>query len=505
MNMIIKSIAMLDLLRSAKSFNSYILVLLSAFLLCLSMPGYSISPVAFIALTPLFYAIKSDYSKLYLKIYIFSIIFYCISLRWLLTTISYYGGAPVYISVIILLLFSSYLSIYWLIFIYFFKKIDNPLVLAVIFVSLEIIRGSFLSGFPWLNLAQSQYNNIYILKISSLIGEYGLSFIIILTNLLLFKYFYNKQLKYLFISVLIVIISIFIGFILIKINPIINSNLKVTVVQPSYEQKLKWDIYSQNRIINYVKSLLDKAYREHSNLVVLPEAVFPTFFNANEGLEAYIKSLSYNKPLVFGNIRAEERKGKYKYFNSVYYVNKGEISIYDKIHLVPFGEFFPLKDIFKPIKYYFFGDSDAFTKGKEYKIFNIDNKNFASLICYEGAFTNLVQKFIEKNPTFLIINTNDSWFGDSIGRIQHLAIAKIRAAETSKYIIRAAQSGVSACIDPNGKIESFMSINEEGYFNCEIKKARYNSVFNYFQYTWLLLIIIIIAIKYTKDYIDYKQ
>ena len=478
----------------SSSLKSWLLIILSAFLLTISMPGYSLSPLAFIALVPLFYAIEIDNKNFYLKILLFSLIFYMLSLRWLITTISFYGAAPIYISLIILFVFALYLSCYWLLFFYFYKNVKNKIVLSTIFIMLEIFRGSFLSGFPWLNLAQSQYNNIYILKVTSIFGEYGLSFIIFITNLFIADYFLKYKVKSLYIGLLIPILAMFLGYILITFNSTMEKSLNATLIQPVYEQRLKWDEESATMIVNYNKNLINRAITADTDLLVLPEAVFPVFLEYNEELYHYLLNISHKKPILFGNIRKDLINSKY--YNSVFFINKGNVEIYDKIHLVPFGEYFPLQKLFKPIKYYFFGDSEAFSKGQSIQVFQLGDYDFASLICYEGAYTGLVQRFLKENPDFLVINTNDSWFGDSIGRFQHLSIAILRAAETSTFVLRAAQSGISACIDPNGRLVNYLDVNEEGFIDCAITQTRFTSLFNKLQYTWLILLIIAIAYYY---------
>jgi apolipoprotein N-acyltransferase len=256
-------------------------------------------------------------------------------------------------------------------------------------------------------------------------------------------------------------------------------------------------------IINYNKKLIEKALKETTDLLVLPEAVFPVFLELYKDLYDYLLNVSYKKPLLFGNIRMDFINNKY--FNSIFYINNGNIDLYDKIHLVPFGEYFPLQKLFKPVKYYFFGDSDAFSRGTLIHAFQLKKIIFAALICYEGAYTGLVQQFMKKQPDFIAINTNDSWFGNSIGRFQHLAIATLRASETSTFIVRAAQSGISACIGPDGKLLNYLDVNEEGIFNCTISKAKFNSIFNKLQYSWLVVLILAIAYYYLKIVFQKKK
>ena len=295
----------------------------------------------------------------------------------------------------------------------------------------------------------------------------------------------------------------FLGYILITFNGSVEKSFNARIIQPVYDQRLKWDEESARMIINHNKELINNAIAEDADLLVLPEAVFPVFLEFNEDLYYYLLDSSYKIPILFGNIRIDTVNNRY--YNSIFFINNGNIEIYDKIHLVPFGEYFPLQKIFKPIKYYFFGDSEAFSKGQSIRIFQLKDYDFASLVCYEGAFTGLVQRFIKENPNFLVINTNDTWFGDSIGRFQHLSIAVLRAAETSKFVLRAAQSGISACIDPNGRLLNYLDINEEGFIDCAITQSRFTSVFNKLQYSWLVLLIIVIACYYAKIALNKKN
>jgi apolipoprotein N-acyltransferase len=155
-----------------------------------------------------------------------------------------------------------------------------------------------------------------------------------------------------------------------------------------------------------------------------------------------------------------------RYFNSAYFLDStGSLAgIYDKIHLVPFGEYIPLKKIF------FF--SEAITKdvgeffpGKEYKVVRIGGRPANAVICFEAVFPDLVRRFVNRGSQLIINLTNDGWYGNSAAPYQHFAIARFRAVENRRYFIRAANTGISAIIEPSGKIQSSSGLLHEAV--CE--------------------------------------
>ena len=475
------------------------LLFFSGFLLLLSTPGYDIYILAYFALTPAFYVFKNGYIKPVISGLIFGILFYSFALNWVITSVSHFGNAPIPIGVAVLLLFSFYLSLYWAILAHFIKMKDNILLLSLIFVVLEIIRSILFTGFPWLNLGLTQYNNTIVIGLASLQVNVGISLLLVMSNLLFLNFIQYKKFKYILFCIILISLCHLLGYI-IKINDSpIKHAINIGIAQPSYKQETKWIPSQRYSITKQIKEMIDKAHSYNNNLVVLPESLFPLFIEEDHDLMDYLINLSYKKPLIFGNIRREYNNNhKYKYYNSVFFFDKGSYDVYDKVHLVPFGEYFPFKTLFKPINYYFFGDSDNFSSGNKLKIFNIGDIKLGPLICYEGAFSDFALDLVDQHADIIIVVTNDSWFGNGIGRNQHLAIAVVRAVETGKNIIRASQSGISAFITPKGDIAKHLDVGQNGIIEYNVEVSPHATFFSIFKYLWLVILLLFFFFIFIK-------
>ncbi|KAA0259545.1 apolipoprotein N-acyltransferase [Deferribacter autotrophicus] len=482
-----------------QSIGKIVFPILSAILLIFSTPGYDFYPFAFIAFVPVLFTISKS-NKIFLPSILFGTLFYVFTLKWIIITISDFGNAPKIVGLLILVAFSIYLSLYYYLFFLCFKKKFNIILLASIFVILEIVKGYLFTGFPWLNLGLTQYNNHLFKNIYSVIGENGVSFLIILFNLALFNLFFKKKYLPVIFTILFLVCLIFVGNFGVK-DFKKSSEINVAVIQPAYDQKEKWNPFKKDDLINDVLDLLNQIKIEDVEIVVMPESVFPTFCNNEKELIDYLANSLHDKSLIFGCLRYEGEVKK-KYYNSVFFINRNELFIYDKIHLVPFGEYFPLKSLLKPIEYYFFQGAEDFSHGNEFVVFNDGNIKYATPLCYESAYTFLIRKFLKRGANVLVFLTNDSWFGYSNGRKQHLAIDIVRSYEFYKPVIRGTQSGISACINPINNDIKLLPVGEKGILECKISLISGSTIFNKITYWWLLIFIvlgIIIEIKWKKS------
>jgi apolipoprotein N-acyltransferase len=193
-----------------------------------------------------------------------------------------------------------------------------------------------------------------------------------------------------------------------------------------------------------------------ADLLVLPESPSPLTFQYDMAYRQTIQDLArrFRYGVIFNNISFADGHGERRYFNSAYFVDgEGrEAGRYDKIHLVPFGEYIPWSRIF------FFTetvtkDVGAFSAGNAFQIVNMGGHPLNAVICFEIVFPDLVREFI-RNGSQLIVNlTNDGWFGDTAAPHQHLAMARWRAVENRRFLIRAANTGISAVVEPTGRIQ----------------------------------------------------
>jgi apolipoprotein N-acyltransferase len=337
-------------------------------------------------------------------------------------------------------------------------------------VGLEYLRSRLFGGFGWALLGYSQYRQIYLIQLADILGVYGISFAIIFVNLTLgqiislVKVDNLKAAAKLIYTVAIVFI-ILIGYSFYRIKaPLFDTNFKAAVIQGNISRQIKDDPRARDYILEKYRKLTALAGLENPALVIWPETTVPGYLASDEKIFLFLSGLATQRNifLLTGSIR---RDSEGKYYNSAMLLSPaGDIvESYDKLHLVPFGEYVPLRGLFlfKPIA----SQIGDFSSGEDYTIFSVTSDtalvkqlNFGVLICFEDIFSHLARRFVQKGAQFLVVITNDVWFGDTAETYQHLQASVFRAVENKVMVVRAANTGISGFITPYGKIENLAPI-----------------------------------------------
>jgi apolipoprotein N-acyltransferase len=245
-----------------------------------------------------------------------------------------------------------------------------------------------------------------------------------------------------------------------------SSHLSAAVVQANIDQSLKWDPSYQARTLDAYEKLTRLASTTfHPELIIWPETALPFFFQDQHRFSRRVLALSQEtgEVLLFGSPAYAHRDGVTRYYNRAYLLNPGfgagvdtasvSVSRYDKIHLVPFGEYIPLKGLF-PFVHKLVQAAGDFAAGVDPEPLSMNGISLGVLICFEAIFPPLARDLVNKGAVVLINLTNDAWFGKSSAPYQHLSMAVFRSVETRRPMIRAANTGFSAFISPSGKIVS---------------------------------------------------
>ena len=439
--------------------------ILSAVLLILSFPWFNLQFLAWFGFVPVFLVLNNKSRKqAFFLFFITGIIFWAGVIYWL--------AFVTLIGTIVLIL---YLALYFALFGLIIRpctKHSTPGVLIFIpavWVLLEYIRSHLFTGFPWALLGYSQYLNLPVIQIADITGAWGVSFFVMMVNVAIVEIIWSvrsglrTRLKsaviWLFFFSL--LISSY-GYLRLCQHPqtFDRNPIRISVIQGNIPQELKWEETSRGYIFARYSDLSLQAATEKPDLVIWPEAALPVvleeeplFFQRVQGLIRQIKT-----PLLFGAVTQRDDL----YYNSALLVSgQGEIlGRYDKLHLVPFGEYIPLKKFLRfmetiaPI-----GDIE---RGKEYTIFKLlvqgvgGKTDFAVLICFEDLFPELSRGFVRKGALFLVNITNDAWYKYSTAAGQHLQASVFRAVENKVFLARAANTGISGFISPQGKIISLV-------------------------------------------------
>lgn len=285
-----------------------------------------------------------------------------------------------------------------------------------------------------------------------------------------------------------------------------GSNLKVAIIQGSIEQDKKWEPAYQREVIEIYKELSLKASYANPDLIVWPETAVPFYFGKDKYWTDLLLNIKreLNSYLLFGSVLMRESKSdkgiNIFYTNSAVLLNRDGniVYAYDKIHLVPFGEYVPLRSLLFFINKITYGIGD-YTPGNSYLKANTPFGSFGTLICYEIIFPGLVRKFFLKDGDFIVTITNDAWFGKTSGPYQHFSMAVFRAIENRKPVIRVANTGISGFIDSSGRIIKSTSLFERTYLVETIKTDRtrtfYSKYGDIFVYICLICTIFVIMKK----------
>ncbi|MEW6108633.1 MAG: apolipoprotein N-acyltransferase [Nitrospirota bacterium] len=494
---------------TAKKIVSYFPSFVSGILLVLTFPNFDIYLFAWVAFIPFLLSLWDKNTKqAFISGMVLGITYFFGTLYWIYHSINHYGGVPFFTSILIVLLLCLYLSIYPAVFSYLFssmiKKTKLPalLIAPLLWVVLEFIRSYALSGFPWSSIGYSQYKFLSMIQISDITGVYGISFLVLSVNgavvdLFLLKKRLNEMPLFPLSYTVVGFSSLLLLFLLTFGYGIWRTGqdrpgkiIQASVIQGNIEQDKKWEPAFQEEVINTYFELSTEVLRSNPDLIVWPETSVPFFFgsdvqNTEKLLEFQENTGAY---LLFGSILVKEQtKEKSLMTNSAVLLDKeGKTSYkYDKIHLVPFGEYVPLRNILFFIDKLVIGIGD-YIPGTQYLKAETEFGRFGTLICYEIIFPGMVRKFYTDGGDFILTITNDAWFGMTSGPYQHFSMAVFRAIENRKPVIRAANTGISGFIDSNGRIRSKTSLFRKATLSDQIKSdgtmtfyTKYGDLFSY--------------------------
>ena len=510
--------------------NTFFLALASGFLIFLSFPKFGTGILAWVSLVPLLYALKGKRIKDGLAIgFIAGLVSYIGIIYWVTFVVVHYGYLPYYVGVSAMLLLAAYLSVYIALFaagVIYFKERGIPqiLVAPLLWTCLEYGRSHLLTGFPWENLAYSQYLWSPVIQVADITGIYGITFLIVLINVVFYDLLsYRRSAiggrqsrKRLLMEVTagctLVLICYFYG--ILRIEEIRRAlrgaeAMGVVLIQGNIDQGIKWNPRYQEETLNIYKllSLQMSPSGSGSGLIVWPETAMPFYFQDMDDLHRKVTDVAKVSAdwLLFGSPGYLGEEDNLSLFNSAFLLSpEGKIlGRYDKVHLVPFGEYVPLRKIFPFIGKLVVGVGD-FSSGEGFYPLSMNSHKLGILICYEGIFPEVSRTYKKRGADLLVNITNDAWFGRTSAPFQHLSMTALRAVETRLYVVRAANTGISTIIDPTGEFISQTGLFERSALRGTVKfidKQTFYTIYgDVFVYTCLisLLLIFLISLKGRK-------
>jgi len=482
--------------------------------------------------------------------YLSGIIWYLGNCYWIYQTMYLYGGLPKPVAAGILVLFCFYLGLYHLLFgaliVILRLRLGHrcrALVLSpFVWVAVELAR-AHITGFPWDLLGISQVNSSLACRLAPYTGAYGVSFAIVVVNAVLITFWLTRSRirheqsyrRRILAMVAVGLVVYFFPFIT-KTNPgraratLVQENLEIGALateRPTLPQMLESFSYlslntgdsqilgipGQRNVPKFIVPLWGRSLP--TNVIVWPESP-ASFQEDNPQFRTALSSLARkaNAPIIAGSIaviQAADNPRGYFLLNSAAFVTpQGEFAgRYDKMHLVPFGEYVPFQRLF-----FFAGsllqDVGDFKPGTNRTIFSVNGHHYGTFICYESIFGDEVRHFVQQGAEVLVNISNDGWYGDTSAPWQHLDMVRMRAIENHRWILRATNTGITASIDPAGRVvlaaPRHVRTSIQVGFNYENKLTFYTKHGDLFAYGCALVTLLALAYGMRRRLaVNYKQ
>lgn len=491
------------------------LAALSGLLLSACFPSIGLPFLSWVSLIPLFYALRLQGAVNGLLLGgVTGLVFFIATVHWVTNSVHYYGGIPLIPASLITLLLCAVLSLFFAAFGAGMVRLRqrHPLLLFLsapaLWTALELARTYVFSGFPWALLGYSQYRVLPLLQFADITGVYGISFLIVLVNTALFELLQDRR-RYPALIAALLLTGGALAYGTIKLRePEGNGGITVSVVQGNIEQDRKWDPAYQAGTISIYKRLTVEALKKKPDLVLWPETATPFYFGGSgdnrvlsDDLKLFVRSTG--TPLLTGSPTYEVKPGRVVELRNSAFLLGGDgniAAVYHKHHLVPFGEYVPLKELLFFVEKMVEAVGD-FEAGSDFTVMKVKTSKprtetaFSTVICYEIIFPDLVRRFVDNGATVIATITNDAWFGRTAAPAQHFSMAVLRAVENRVPVARAANTGISGFIDAKGRVLDSSRIFTEDVLTRTltpgVKKTFYTKHGDVFAYACVLAALVL--------------
>ena len=441
---------------AGKQFQLYATLFLAGALLPLSLAPFSLWPIAILSITPLFICLKNQsisQAFKYAAIYGFGL--YITGASWIFISMHVHGDVSAVFALVGTILFCLFVAIIFALPFVFITLIPQSLSywiigLPAIWVISEWFRSWILSGFPWLYIGYS-HTDTWLNGWAPIGGVFLLSYLTALCGAALAQLLQQRSTFNFILASIIFALPFTSGAFLQSINwtQPTYTELAVSLVQPDVPQKDRWSPPQRNKILRGLLSQTEPHWG--ADIIVWPEGAIPALYSQSEqfllDLDRHAKK--YNTALITGIPTNNNPQGLF--YNSMLTVGDGQ-GQYNKTRLVPFGEYVPLETLIRGLNNFFDLPMSSFSLGAKHQSPLLAKQhNIATAICYEIAYPNLVAKNV-RNTSLILTVSNDAWFGNSIAPQQHMQMARMRAIENAKPMMRATNNGITALVDHQGKV-----------------------------------------------------
>ncbi len=460
--------------------NSLALTVLSAALSIVVFPQAGLWPLAWVALIPLFFALSGTSLKgAFLLGWLYGTIKSMGVAHWLFYAVYASGDLGVWVS----LVFFVSVTVFFLAFYFAFFAIGATVILSArvspwfqmialpaLWVAVEFARSTLFTGFPWGLLGHSQVGWRQLIQFADICGAVGISFLIVMVNTAIFlviRHWVGKPvgLKFLLPVAVLLIAALVYGRVRVQqFTPSVQNRpgpgQTVAVVQSAIPQQEKWKSRHARRQLETYLQLTEQSIAQGAALVVWPETALSTYIQNRVPPKVQAALDQTDTALLIGAPAHERRGSKTVSLNSAYLV-RGDAVVgrYDKQHLLPFSEYFPLDIDFLKMRY--FGPT-AYAEGTGSPLLHTPVGKVGTLICFEIIFSDLARRAVQGGAELLVNISNEAWFGNSGEHGQLLSIAAFKAVEFRRPVIRSGNTGISGFIDTTGHVVSSIPPFQQG-------------------------------------------
>jgi apolipoprotein N-acyltransferase len=465
----------------------FLLAIASGVLFALSFPDYTIGWLAFVALLPLLIAIaraRGAWEAFFLG-WASQATAWLLMVPWVVRVMSHYGGLPYVTGVLLFVAMSLYLGLYGALFGVVVKRLRLGiaflpwLLVPLAWAAIEYARTYLMSGFPWNLIATSIVDYASLIQIDRAIGPYFTGALIVFPATAAAWWITQRT-----ASIARVLVGGSLGILLLVWwgTGLVASKLlarqdaspsfTAALLQPNISQEMRWDESNVLRIYRRMMEMTAEAARHGAKVVIWPESTVPLSYTQTDFFRASIEQLSREEgiDIILGSVATDPaRPGRI--WNSAFLVSGGTtIGHYDKIRLVPFGEYVPLR------KMLFFAGKLVHAVG-EFEFGTretplVGRFKYGPAICYEVVFPQIPRTQVVNGADVLVTITNDAWYDGTSAPRQHLNQVRLRAVENDRYVLRAGTTGISAFIDPTGRLLQSLPMGQQGIIYADFQPRR---------------------------------
>ncbi len=498
--------------------------------------------VAWVALAPLLVALGgASLSRATALGFVTGLVYFTGTLYWITRVMAVYGALQPFVAVLVNSLLIAYLALFPALFAAATRRLvlsygPRALLAApLVWVTTELGRTYLLTGFPWVLLGYSQLSVLPVAQAASLFGVYGLSALVAAVSAAIAfsvgpvtiipgpakagHYAVNvpnvvsgfsRTLPLAAALILVVALAAWGSLRVARGELTAGPAVRVALVQGNVAQGEKWDPRQAPDIFENYLRMTRQAIAEGADLVVWPESSTPFTFETEHAAADSIRRIARDArvPILLGSDQIE-RGAPTRYYNSAYLVRADGSTgaVYRKMHLVPFGEYVPLKRLL------FFAEPlveavSDFSAGDSAVLMPVDGHSISTAICYEIVYPDLVRRFVAAGSELLTTITNDAWFGDTSAPHQHFAQASMRAVENGRYLVRAANTGISGVVDPYGRVLVQSRLFEPAVVTATVtyrtEKTLYTRIGDLFAYMAVLTTIALLIARFKISDLRFK-